>query len=710
MSRALGTELRHPRHVLVVATQCADEEELPELAETAEGLYSALTDPSLGACEPSPVSQASILRAGHADGHTVERAVKEAITRAGEAHAVLVLAFLGHGQSPNGSNALYFMAADTESDDKTSSVNVNDLLERAIDRRGIPGVIVLLDTCSAGSGLPTTASLIGGYAQGRTRVSVLAASQSQQAAYNLDFSRDITQCIRDGFDDAGEFVPLRRYRLALMDQLEQQDVAALDYDGSLTAAEEGLWLALNARHRQPQSFAQLSEVGNADLRAALNTWPVAYAPLPLDGSVDLEDLREQAQRSTSLSATRVAEVAHALIQACKAETFVCGWAKNTLSTFTISVAMMELNKRRRIRANPLRPPINLQGGELLRYFLQHEALRGMSMDGRLNCDLALARCIVALAEACGMDLADASLDDWALEDGISLALNDARAEVQTARQNQQASAVISLHAGRLDWPESISAWVRSGTTFSAPKHFPCQPTQAGTEQTLPDVVHWAEDQLPAGVRLNHIDVVVPAALFPFWRPEEIKVGLYLLGTDRSVTLRWSDRLLEPRHLRGLNDLARRQLQVCNAEALNDITPIDWLAMQQVEDVKQLADALARGRYPRAIGIGQRDHDFPSLLQTLLPYTPVLLWPAEKEKQLGEPQPELVRNWERLPTEFTHAYRWRWLNEHRAIEAEHDGHNPSWAELSRLRAAWHDEPWLDFCSWFQTSAAPSVRSV
>lgn len=676
--------------------------------DLAFGAYRS--DPWCLRAESGP--QTLLVRSGNADNSTVELAVKDAITRAGEAHAVLILAFLGHGQSPEGSNTLYYMAANTESDDKTSSVNVNNLIECAVDRKGIPGVIVLLDTCRAGSGLPNTASLIGGYSQGRTRISVLAASQAQQAAYDLDFSRNIAEWIRHGFDDVDEFVPLRRYRSALKKQLEQQqDISALDYDGSLTAAEEGLWLALNAQYHPPRSLTRLSSVGIDDLRAALAIWPEATAEL--DGKVDLEDLvdlRERAHRSPSLSAERVAEVAHALIRALKAESFVTTWARNTLSTFTITRAMKELNKRRHVRADPLRPPIDLQGGELLRYLLQHEALRGMSMDGSYSCDLAVTRCLVALAQACGLDLDDASLDSWAIRDDISVALNDARSEVKAAQEHQQASAVISLHAARIDWPESISAWVRHGTTNSAPKHFTCHPTQAGVEQMLPDVVHWAEDQLPTNVRLHHIDVVVPAALFPYWRPEEILVGLYLLGNDRSVTLRWSDRLVEPRHLRGLNALARRQLDVCSTTALKGETPVDWLAMEQVEDVKRLADALARGRYPRAIGIGQRDRDFPHLLQTLLPYTPILLWPTDKTKSLSEPQAGLVRSWERLPHEFTWAYRSHWLNDHSATQAKQNDSDSSWAELAQLRAAWHDEPWLDFCRWFQTSAAPTVRSL
>lgn len=712
MRRALGTELRHPRHALVVATQCADEdEELPDLADTAAALHAVLTDPALGACESSPAPLASEVRSGHAASSTVEAAVKEAIIRAGEAHAVLVLAFMGHGQSPPGSNTLYYMAADTQCEDITSSVNVNHLITCAVDRMGIPGVIVLLDTCSAGAGLPDSAALLGGYAQGRKRLSVLTASQSQQAAYNLDFTREIVRWISDGFDDTDEFVPLRRYRLALMQKLDQQEAAALDYDGSLTAAEEGLWLALNAQYHAPQSSAQLSEIGALDLRAALRAWPEASGPWPSDGQVDLMDLRERARHSSALGAGRVVEVTHALIQACEAEKFATGWPGRTLSTFTVTRAMKELNKRRRIGTNPLRPPGDLLGGDLLRYFLQHEALRGMSMDGMFNCDLALARCIVALAQVCGMNLDDVSLDDWAAKGDFGVALNDAREEVRAAQEEQQASAVISLHAARLDWPESVSAWVRHGSGCSAPRHFSCGPTQAGVEQVLPEVVHWAEDQLPAGVRLGHIDIVVPASLFPHWRPEEIKVGLYRLGVDRSVTLRWSDRLLEPRHLRGMNDLAQRQLDVCSADAFSDVAPIDWLGMQQVEDIERLTDALAMGRYPRAIGVCERDQSFPVLLQTLLPYTPVLLWPADEQTILCEPLAELVRNWERLPAEFTHAYRWRWCKEHGATQGViEDCDHTSWAELALLRAAWHDKPWLEFCRWFQTSAAPAARSV
>jgi len=40
------------RHVLVVASQCASEEELAELSEIAASLRDILLDPYLGCCEP----------------------------------------------------------------------------------------------------------------------------------------------------------------------------------------------------------------------------------------------------------------------------------------------------------------------------------------------------------------------------------------------------------------------------------------------------------------------------------------------------------------------------------------------------------------------------------------------------------------------------------------------------------------------------------
>jgi hypothetical protein len=703
--------LRHPRHALVVATQCGEEDELPELVETAAELHEVLTDPALGACEETPAAHAATVRSGCADRACVDATVREAITRAGAAHAVLVLALIGHGQSPPGSNTLYYMSADAESGNGTHAVDVNSLISCAVNQPGIAGVVLLLDTCHAGAGLPSAQSLLGGYLQGRTRISALAASQSQQAAYDLDFTRELTRLIREGFDDVDEFVPLRRYRSALTEKLVQQESAALEYDGSLSVAEEGLWLAVNARHRVQRSSVQLSDVGEEDLRQALRTWPEAAVAPRTDGRLDLEDLRDRAARSGTLGGVRVAEVAHALVQAGRTEAFIVGWAGNALTTFTMTRAMKELNKRRRVGTHPLRPPAELQGNDLLRYFLQHEALRGTSMDGRTSCDLSLARCLVAIAEVCMMDLTDPALEAWAAENGTIVALNDARDEVRTAEGERRAGAVISLHAARLDWPESVSAWVRHDGTCSPPRHFPCRASQSGVEELLPDVVYWAEDQLPAGTWLSLLDIVVPAALFPHWRPEEVKVGLQWLGVDRTVTLRWSDRLVEPRHLRGLNELGRRQLEACSTAAFTRSAPVDWLGSADVTDLQELKSRLAMGWYERAIGLGHRDREFAQLLQTLLPYTPVLLWPGDDRTNLPEPPPGLMRRWERLPAEFTRAYRRRWLTNHAGPGgSEPGGDEVDWDELARLRAAWHDEPWLDFCRWYQKSTASALRST
>ncbi|MEW2585235.1 hypothetical protein [Streptomyces virginiae] len=696
-----------------MATQCdaLADKTLKDLVKVADELHEVLVDPDLGACRDVGVTGAALVRSGEADRAAVDTAVREAVVRAGEARAVLVLAFLGHGQSPPNSPQLYYMASNSEPGNSVMSFDVNGLIGEAVNQENLAGLIVLLDTCQAGAALPSAEALVGGFRDGQTRLSVLAAAPAQEPAYDLDFSRRIVHHVREGFREAGEFVPVARYRAALVADLPSQDPLHMEYHGVPTAADEGLWLAKNTCRRPVSVPVGLGPIGTAQLDDALRSWPQggADASLCVGDQQDLAALRDRAGTGDEIGALRVYEVADALLLVRETELFLTMWAGQRITSYDLRRAMTELNAGSEGFRKPLTAPPGLTAGELLRHFLEDAALHDPHGGSRRPYARALARCLVAVAHACGMDAAGEEVLKWADAHGLTVELTDAVERARRLREQESASLVISLHAALTDWPDSLTVWLRRGDTCSNAHSIPCTPSREGVESALPEVLEWAEDLLPPDVRLTHIDMVVRAALLAKWRPEEAEDGLYRLGVDRSVVLRWADRLFVPRHFRSMNKRARLALEACRTHVLDTgESPVGWMNAATSGEVAALREHCKAGLCPPAVGIGHRSGVFFDLLQTLLPYAPVLLWPDGEAGTVVEPPAGLARLWERLPADFIRAQRLRWSAD---LKGQHAGApNPESAELmelSALRAAWHDLPWLDFCDSFRGRAPMSA---
>ncbi|WP_158866386.1 vWA-MoxR associated conflict system protein [Streptomyces xanthophaeus] len=706
--------LPQARHVLVVATQCSlADHELRGLVEVADELHQVLTDPALGACLDAGVTGGELVRSGSADRATVDKAVREAIVRAGEARAVLVLAFLGHAQSPKGSPHLFYMAQDSEQDDETTSVDVNALIAAAANRLDIAGVIALVDTCQAGAALPTAAELVSGFRDGQTQVSVLAAAPAQEPAFDLDFSRRITHHVREGFAAAGEFVTVGHYRAALAEDLPVQDPLTMEYCGVPRTADERLWLAMNVQRRAVRVAEGLGTIGASDLSAALRSWrpqdDTDGTPYGMD-QTDLTALRDRAALSPDLGAMRVREVTDALLLVRETELFLVAWAGKVLTSYAVRRAMTELNAGSLGLREPMTAAPDLSVSELLRHFLEHAALLHPGRDGRRHTSAReLLRCLVTVAQVCGLDPSGEDVRKWADAHGLTLDLTDALDWARGLRQQGGASLVVSLHAARYDWPDSLTVWLRQGEKCSHAHTIACTPSREGVEKALPEVLDWAEERLPLDVRLDHVDMVVRAALLPKWRPEEAEAGLYLLGVDRSVVLRWADRLFVPGYLRSMNQQARRRLEACHHHVVSTgEAPVDWVHAASASEVDTVRRMFMTGEYQRAAGIGRRSEVFAELVQTLLPYTPVLLWPDEETGTVVRPPAALARLWERLPADFIRAQRLRWTADVKgADDMPPDWESAALAELAALRAAWHDLPWLDFCDSFQGRAPMSA---
>ncbi|GLF95853.1 vWA-MoxR associated conflict system protein [Streptomyces yaizuensis] len=701
------------RHVLVVASQCAAEEELPGLAEVADGVFGALTDPRVGGCVESPVPGAARMRAGAADRREVDGAVREAILRAGAAGAVLVLVFIGHGQAPDDAATLHFLARDSRPGEMAGAVDVGALLAAAADQPGVDGVIALLDTCQAAAGAPGGPALTGGYAQGLKRVAVLMAATARRPAYDLDFSRELTALLRRGVPDAGPLLSPRTVKAGLGERLLRQDTTYLEYDGDPGAPATGLWLARNTRHSVSTTGA-LGPLGAAELHDALAEWTqadpgTAWTPDALDR------LARSAAASLDPAALRVRETAEALLAAVATGRFLTDWATG-LSTPHLRTAIVTVNRMAAAPGTPpLAPPAAVGGSELLRHLLEFAVLRttpallsgGPGASGGPGG--ALARCVVAVAGACGLDPGDPAVLGWARGADAVIALNDAREAYAGLREDHVPRLVISLHAAPVDWPESLAGFLRVGDRARHQREFACVPTRSGVEERLPEIVEWAESLLPAGEPLRHVDIAAPSAVLAEWHPEHVPTGLYELGADRTVTLRWARRLGVPRRLRGINGEARRRLALLDAGPTGGEAPVDWLDPVTAQDTTALKGLLRMRRFQRAIGVDHRPAPprLAELLETLLPYTPVLFWPGAGEGRAGDAHRDcLGLLWPRLPAGFGEAYQRRRLAD-AGVPAPHlpPAEQRLLDALAELRTVWHDRDWLDFCLWYEGAAPP-----
>lgn len=220
---------------LVVAVQNGSAGHLSALDAVAAGLRERLADREIGACAPvdaRPCTKAEI-----------EQAVSGAIRTAGERGAVLVLAFLGHGFTPDQDSHLYYMASDTRVDSPASGVDVARLVAEAAGEPGVAGVIVLVDTCHAAGGVPDVHRITGGSGGGRTQVAVLFASTADQPAFHMQFTTALNSVLRDGIARAGPRLhPSNELAARLRAMVVGQVVGNLNYDANPYAMGE-LWLA-----------------------------------------------------------------------------------------------------------------------------------------------------------------------------------------------------------------------------------------------------------------------------------------------------------------------------------------------------------------------------------------------------------------------------------------------------------------------------------
>lgn len=681
------------RHTLVIAPQCAELGLLDGLEEVARSLHGSFTDRWTGGCTPATAS--SLLYGPTVGQAQIEAAIRGAAQRAGEAGAVLVLALIGHGITPGQNPTLYLMAGDSRADVIGSAVNVGELLTQVLETPGLPGVIALVDTCHAGGATPDLKALDAGLRQGATRFSLLMSVGAAQTAYRLGFTRGLVHVLAEGVSGAGEFLRPAVVLDAVRDAVPGQDARLVEYDGAQFG--ERPWLARNAGHLL-RSGSVLGPQATEELDQALE--PLGGAALltaPVTGADVLERLRVTLRERAPGSAAELAwalRVVDGLLDGLRTIDLLTSWPGRPLTSERLRRAMSAAAGRSGARLP------DASGSELLRDAVEYLRLRAPRVDETRTTPLAAFVAALATEDQPAPD--SPRLTAWAHSVGAEVELNDAFEALRQQGTRSRLRLVVSLHAAVADeWPETLDAWLLDRGDVHAHKEFGCTPDQTGVEQRLVGVLKWASLQARrTGVRLQRVEVAASAALLLRWRPEETDFG-ERLGVAYDVVLRWSERLCPPDHLWWINERAREKLEAMSACGAGG-APVDWLGEQETGQAQELRKRLGHGAYARAVALEHRPARFEQVMEVLLAYAPIVLWPGGDGSVPDRSRDSLDRFWHLLPTEFSEAYRRSWGN----TPAEPDGRE----HLAQWRSVWHDAEWLDFCDWFEQFTTEGENSA
>lgn len=177
-------------------------------------------------------------------------AIREAVQQAAEAQDTLLLSFLGHGevrQKVDSSPKFYLQfSGSSKLPTYESSVLLVDFLEEVLGGvRGLNGLILLVDACSAGS-VPIQTAL--NLAIPGARLEVLVASDSW-SAFGACFTKTLTEALRAGIPGAGETVHPANVYPWIATKCTSQSPVHLSYNnGHLNGSgiyDPALWLMPN---------------------------------------------------------------------------------------------------------------------------------------------------------------------------------------------------------------------------------------------------------------------------------------------------------------------------------------------------------------------------------------------------------------------------------------------------------------------------------
>ncbi|GAA3329297.1 tetratricopeptide repeat protein [Paeniglutamicibacter sulfureus] len=247
------------RHALVVGSQCAAlrNQRLSFLPQRAQHLHRALTDPRLGDCDPA--NSALVLDPTMAE---LKEAVMASVTRASEAKATLVFAFIGHAEINKNkvSAPLFLLPKDgnhKDLDDDTAYEIGRRLGNMALG--SLDGLILILDVCHAGLGVADVIKN-GLDLREQVRLELLAGTYDREAR-NGCFSQSLITLMESGQPDSSvDYLDIRHaanFGNAIC-RKEQDPPVYIGSGAGTNASDPGLWVTRNI--------------------AAPNFWPLSGTP------------------------------------------------------------------------------------------------------------------------------------------------------------------------------------------------------------------------------------------------------------------------------------------------------------------------------------------------------------------------------------------------------------------------------------------------
>jgi hypothetical protein len=703
------------RHLLVVASQCtAMGPPLPNLAAVAGDLHDAFRDVALGGCHPGlPDGRALILlddpEQTNAD---VYATVRTAIGHAAAHQATLVLALIGHGFVAGRDPTLYFMAPSSEEEVRDKAVNVNELLVEAADRHGVAGVIGIIDTCNAAAAAVDPAKLTAGIQAGDTALSIVMASAFGQPARDLNLSRELTALVRTGSDTAGAAVFAEDLDAPLRSRIGGQTLAVNSYNGK-NGGRDALWLAANPRYTVDHGWDSVTAHSAARLAALIRAVDeTEQIPERWDETALRRLKAKLAERAATPPAEwdliaeaariKLTRLADALVVAVRTAAFLRSWLSASLTTARLRTAVA------RLRPGPGGSLIGIPGSAFARaeHVVEHVALNHPNAQD--DCRKWICRFVVALAQDAGRPLTAPELLTWARDIDAVVPFNNAVETAKTEVDDRRLRLIVSLHASPAgDWPPTLDAWLLDGTELidHGVIRNRAVPDRAGTDEALAKAVDWAEEvaaRNARGAQLQRLEIAVPSSLMLEWRPEE-GANDRRLGIDYDVVLRWSQRLNPPAGRTWIDRRARTRWKRISSP--DTAAPVDWLSRHHILDPKKLHELLRNDHFAQAVGLDHLPGTVPmpgsELLDLLLTFSPVVLWPSVQEGFPSHCQDAFNDYWHTLPTGFTDAYREQWREDRHADPAD---------VVARLRAVWDDLEWLDFCATNRRMASTRQRGT
>ncbi|MGW2841100.1 vWA-MoxR associated conflict system protein [Streptomyces sp. NPDC001493] len=653
---------------------------LEKLEPAARDLHAVLTDPDLGGAEPADGS----LLLDPPSAEVVRRAVHAAAARARQDGGVLIVALLGHGFVSPG---LRFMVRESTQTSSGSAVDVPGLLGEAAN--DADGVIALIDTCHAGAAPPSPDVLAGGVRDGRVRLAVVMAAAAGQDAYGMNLSLALTDVLRRGLDDRGPYLLvdddlMSRVRAEVLRRDVGQTIGRSVFDQH-DFAESPLWLSRN-RSASYGAGSGIGPVAAQLLNEATEGWagrPIRWSHASLTALV------------SSAGADRT-PAQKAWVEEIEAGLRECGKA----------VGILKKHLPDAMRTNVLRTaarragfPADLVSEPSLRDLVEHAVLEGSPYAQSAHRHSSLGRLIAALVVEADV-VPPVELTEWIAGHSDVVSYKDAHKEFQQADQSARTRLVLGIPSlpgrhrssgeGGPEWPRRLHAWLLQGgetlgsNEFEAPSR-----GEAGLTTVIKTAIRWSRSRLPAGERLQHIDIAACGRALAQWHPEEARTGLQKLGIAHRVTLRWNSSIVRDEWAEWdafeLNNLAEEVLDAIEAGR----TELSWLSLADMADLDDLADRLA-SEPGRPWALEQRPDGCDATLTALAAYTPILIWPGSTAVAPGRFRATVDGMWNKIQSEQD------W---HTSRASEPADRGPE--GLRQVRRVWHDRQWLAFCRLFET---------